>query len=392
LAAIPNRRAETASGKAVNTNQPTIDEAFDTAMQNLATTLRPSSIASYRYTLNGFRTYLHATFPEIKYFSQLRRTPHIVGWLRTLHEHKPPLANSTRAIHIIMVRSVLNDLAINSKRPLKEPLFLRGDVPPHDLCLPKPLSLEDDLRLQEQLRKKDDLCANAFLLMRATGIRIGESRVLRTDSLRHLGGSDWALHVSVGKLHNERWVPVDSQGRDFFARILQLRVPQHGHPETSGLLLRMNNGKPPSYFAMSHALLQAAQLSGCSGRVSPHRLRHTYATSLLRAGVNIFAIQKLLGHRSIVMTMRYVQVTQVDLQREYHQARQRMAPVYSIPKIKEPASGISGINQVIAQAKHLIEMYRRGLDNKNIQLTLHRLTQRLAKISANLKSLDPAPK
>jgi site-specific recombinase XerD len=371
-------------------NRPTLDEAFDIAVQNLATTLRPSSIASYRYTLNGFLSYLRAAFPEIKEFAQLRRTPHIVGWLRTLYEHKPALVNSTRAIHIIMVRRVLNDIALNSKHPLKEPLFLRGDVPPQDLCLPKPLSVEDDIRLQEQLRKRDDLCANALLLMRATGIRIGESRVLRTDALRHLGGPDWALHVPVGKLHNERWVPVDSHGCDIFARILQLRIPPHSCPQKSGLLLRKNSGKPPSYFAMSRTLHQAAQLAGCSGRVTPHRLRHTYATSLLRAGVSILAIQKLLGHRSIVMTMRYVQVTQVDLQREYHQARQRMTPMYSVPKIKEPASGISGINQLISQAKHLIEMHRRGLDKQKIQLTLQRLIQRLAKISAKLKSLDAA--
>jgi site-specific recombinase XerD len=376
----------------VTTNRPTLDEAFDTALQNLATTLRPSSVASYRYTLNGFLSYLHAAFPEIQEFLQLRRTPHIVGWLRNLHQRQPPLVNSTRAIHIVMVRRVLNDLALNSKRTLKEPLFLRGDTPPHDLCLPKPLSPEDDRRLQKQLQKRDDLCANAFLLMRATGIRIGESRMLRTDALRHLGGLDWALHVPVGKLHNERWVPVDSQGRDIFARILQLRVPQQGRSETSGLLLRENNGKPPSYFAMSRTLHQAAQRAGCSGNVTPHRLRHTFATSLLRAGISILAIQKLLGHRSIVMTMRYVQVTQVDLQREYHQARQRMAPLYPRPKIKEPAPGISGINQMIAQSKHLIEMYRRSLDNKIIQLTLRRLAQRLAKISVRLKSLEATPK
>jgi hypothetical protein len=152
------------------------------------------------------------------------------------------------------------------------------------------------------------------------------------------------------------------------------------------------DGKRLSYYAISRTLRQGALAAGCAGPVTPHRLRHTYATSLLRAGVSILAIKELLGHRSLVMTMRYVQVTQIDLQREYHQARSKVDPVYSRAVITEPPKGISGINQTIAQASHQIEMYRRSLDNKKIRVAFQRLAQRLAKISAKLKSLDRTSK
>jgi integrase len=53
------------------------------------------------------------------------------------------------------------------------------------------------------------MCSNGILLMRATGMRIGEALRLTTDALRDFGRNQWAIKVPLGKLHNERWVPVD---------------------------------------------------------------------------------------------------------------------------------------------------------------------------------------
>jgi hypothetical protein len=68
------------------------------------------------------------------------------------------------------------------------------------------------------------LPANALLLTRATGIRIGECINLALDCLRSLGPEQWALHVPLGKLHTERLVPVDDNGRQIIARIRELRA------------------------------------------------------------------------------------------------------------------------------------------------------------------------
>jgi len=368
-----------------------LDKAFQRELQELALTLRPGTVANYRFVCQSFLDYLHFSFPQVRHVSQLHRRPHVVGWLRSLYQRQPPLKNCTRISHIIRLRRALTDIVDEVRCQVAEPLFVRGDLPPQDLCLPKPLSPEDDGLLLEQLRREDSLCSNAFLLIRMTGLRIGECRTLRTDSLQHLGGVDWALRVPLGKLHNERWVPVDEQVRQVFARILELQTPADD-TNLPDVLLRQENGRVPSPTTMRYKLARAAQQAGCSVGVTPHRLRHTFATSMLRAGVSILAIKEMLGHRCITMTMRYVQISQLDLQREYQAARQKMAHLYPMPKIVAPASGLPAVHHLIGDARHLIEMLRRELSEPASQRRLHRLAERLARISVELTQLGDALK
>jgi integrase len=84
------------------------------------------------------------------------------------------------------------------------------------------LSAHDQILLQE-LRRTDDLLANALLLTRATGIRIGECIDLAPDCVRQQGPEQWALQVPLGKLHTERLVPLDEGGRRLVTRLLALR-------------------------------------------------------------------------------------------------------------------------------------------------------------------------
>ena len=55
--------------------------------------------------------------------------------------------------------------------------------------------------------------------------------------------------------------------------------------------------------------------------ISPHRLRHTWASEMLRGGMSLPALKELMGHKDIRMTLRYLKVTQPDLQREFYRAR-----------------------------------------------------------------------
>ena len=87
------------------------------------------------------------------------------------------------------------------------------------------------------------------------------------------------------------------------------------------------------YDVLCRALAQAAQRAGCTGKVTLHRLRHTYATEMVRLGVSLPALMQMLGHKDINMTLRYVEVVQLDLQREFHRARQNNAAVHSIPQL-----------------------------------------------------------
>ncbi len=250
--------------------------------------------------------------------------------------------------------------------------------------------------LQQYLRARDDFYSNALLLLRLTGIRIGELLHLPTDCLRHVDGQQWALHVPLGKLHTERWVPADKQICELHARLVQLRR-QRALATRCNLLLPYRK-LDTAYQVLRKALIKAAQQAGCSQHVHPHRLRHTYASEMLRAGASLPAVMRLLGHRKIAMTLRYVLVTQNDLQREYHNARQNIATLYAVPELPgarlstELTADLPGILKSLTGMQHLIEMFRRGLSDKNTRRKTARLSNRLAKMTAEFRQLSHASK
>ncbi|HYA39911.1 MAG TPA: site-specific integrase [Syntrophobacteraceae bacterium] len=351
----------------------------------LSATLRPNTLAYYRVHANGFVHYLHRNYPEVEAPAQLQRNPHILAWLRGLAERNPPLANGSRLQIIFCVRRLLNDLADNGC-PVAEGLILPQDFPPQDLYLPKPVSPEVDDLLTRELRKTDDLLSNILLLIRATGMRVGECLNLKKDCLHHLGGDDWALHVPLGKLHNERLVPVDAEARKILDRILCiLGSCVSTDPATPLFTL---NGRKLSYERMRNALKNVSQRADCQP-VRPHQLRHTYATMMLRSGISLPALREILGHRNIRMTMRYVQVTQADLQREYLLARQKMETSHPIPQLPgltwtKSTSTISGICNNLDAIRHQLEMYRRQLNDQSRGRKLQRMMRSLIRLRRSL--------
>lgn len=224
---------------------------------------------------------------------------------------------------------------------------------------------------------------------------------LSDDCLRSLGQDKWALHVPLGKLHTERLVPLDEDSRRILARIRSLRSSALSVPLTPGgpLLPRPANIASRVYAALKKRLARTAQQAGCSTHVTPHRLRHTYATEMLRAGVSLPALKELLGHKDIRMTLRYVQVTQIDLQREYTRARERAAklhPMLPLPLVPaaKPAldNGVQQITLALASSRHLLEMYRRQLTNPVLRRTITRLANRLSKVSTELRRFSASSK
>jgi integrase len=201
--------------------------------------------------------------------------------------------------------------------------------------------------------------------------------------------------IPVGKLHNERWVPVDEDACTIFRRILSLRsLVTSKRPNASPVvLLLQKRGRPMTYYVMRDRLIAAARQAGCSICPTPHQLRHSYATTMLRAGASLPAVKELLGHRRIEMTLRYVEVNQIDLQREYHQARGKMRfPV--IHEINNPkkTQRIPMLLHSLAEAHRLMEMFRRRVNNEETKRKLARLVNRLDKISAEISKLDTAEK
>jgi site-specific recombinase XerD len=369
-----------------------LEQIFEAHIQTLALTLRPDTVGGYRGVTRRFLSYLRASFPRVRRLSQLRRDPHLLGWFRSLCEEQPPLSNKTRINLLLCLRRLLEDVAANG-HSLSADLIRREDFPPSPHYLPRPLSPQDDQLLQQELRRTGDLPSLALRLTRATGIRIGECIDLALDCLRQIGPDQWALHVPLGKLHTERLVPADADIRQIVAGILTLRAsasPDH-LARSAGLLLPRAGSHDALYQTLLPPLADPAQLSGCSGPVTPHRLRHSFASEMLRLGVSLPALMRLLGHNDIRMTMRYVQVTQQDLQRELHAARQKAAQPHTLPILLVPNTATSadlpGIRQALTATRHLLEMYRRQLTDEKTRRTLRRLDRRLLAVVLELDRL-----
>lgn len=373
-----------------------LEQILEAHIRTLALTLRPHTVSGYRGAARRFLSYLRTAFPQVRRLSQLRRDPHLLGWFRSLCERQPPLANKTRANLLLCLRRLLDDLTVNGQG-LPPDLIRREDFPPQPRYLPRPLSPQDDQLLQQELRRTDDLSANALLLTRATGIRIGECIDLALDCLRQVGVDQWALHVPLGKLHTERLAPADDDVRRIVARILALRAlaPAARSAKSQGLLLPRGGTHDGVYQTLLLALADAAKRAGCSCPVTPHRLRHSFASEMLRLGVSLPALMQLLGHNDIRMTLRYVLVTQLDLQREFHAARQNAAqphhpPTLTVPNYPSPS--LAGIRQALAATRHLLEIYRRQCGDEKTRRKIQRLDRRLLAVASQLAQLASAEK
>jgi hypothetical protein len=115
---------------------------FDHAVDSLGVTLSYESIRQYRGTVRNFLSYLGAAHPEMQRLDQLRREPHILGWMSRLHAQVPPLGTASFIIRLITLRPILNELAWTEQLPQLAHLLRREDIPHAPQRLPRPLTVE----------------------------------------------------------------------------------------------------------------------------------------------------------------------------------------------------------------------------------------------------------
>jgi site-specific recombinase XerD len=364
-----------------------LTKVFRPAAESVTTSLGDASVTSYRGTVRHFLTYLHAQHPEVHSLDQLRRDPHILGWLALLRSHNPPLATITRANYVIYLRRMLEEIAWTEQLPALAHLLGRDDVPHKEHHLPRPLTPEQDQLVQQELVRRNDLASNVLLLLRHTGMRIGECVDLSLDCLRPLGPNQWAIHVPLGKLKTERWVPVDSWVCQLVERIRSLRAPDA--PNTGPLLLARPRGRTVLIRRIRAALQDVAATAGVTARIVPHQFRHTYGTEMLRAGIGFASVMKLLGHKSPHMTLAYLEITQQDLQREFQLARSHPRHLAPQPKasLATIRAGLDGLIDSLRAAQHVLEMFGHTLPNGPSRRHLGRLSNRLTKIVIEARKL-----
>jgi integrase len=245
---------------------------FDRAVDSFSASLSPDTTRRYRGTARNLLSYLGAHYPEVNSLHQLRREPHILGWMSRLRSQAPPLATASYINLLIALRSIFNELAWTEQLSEFAHLICREDIPRLPQRLPRPLTVEQDQLLQQEFVDRNDLGGNAFLLIRHTGMRIGECADLSFDCLRSTGPNQWAIHVPLGKLKTERMVPVDSFVGALIQRLRFFRSLDPLPPD--GRLLARPRSKEALLRQLRDYLHQVCHSLGLSTRIVPHQLRH----------------------------------------------------------------------------------------------------------------------
>lgn len=176
--------------------------------------------------------------------------------------------------------------------------------------LPRCLTAPELRSLLAASRQSDPLLNLSVMLMFTTGMRVGELVTLQMSDIDLEGRT---LRVR-GKGDRERQVflTADSLISDLKA---QLRRNALSGSADKGLLMLSANGRPISTDWVRRYLRRLAKSAGLTRRITPHMLRHSAATSLLEAGVDIRFVQRLLGHRSIATTEIYTHVSDERLKK-----------------------------------------------------------------------------
>ena len=251
------------------------------------------------------------------------------GALATGDEEHPPLSVSSIGRAVVAVRG-LHAFALADGIAAADPA--RAVAPPAPARrLPKAISLDAVERLLDAAGSTADadprvLRDRALLeFLYGTGARISEATGLDVDDLDHLARDPAVL--LTGKGSKQRYVPVGSyavaaldaylvRGRPALAAGTAL-AGRGGRQASPAVFLNARGGRLTRQGAWG-ILREAAIRSGESG-VSPHTLRHSFATHLLDGGADIRVVQELLGHASVTTTQVYTLVT-VDKLREVYAA------------------------------------------------------------------------
>lgn len=186
--------------------------------------------------------------------------------------------------------------------------------------LPKSLTDEEIARLLRPLSPETPaaLCDQAILeLAYASGLRISELRHLRLEQLQ----LESSFINVIGKGNKERVVPVGRKAVEAIQRYLAAGRPKLVTPRTPANVFITSRGLPFSRVWLWKRIKSRARLAGVARNVTPHMLRHSFATHLLEHGADLRVIQELLGHANISTTEVYTHVAGSrlrDVHRKFH--------------------------------------------------------------------------
>jgi len=291
-----------------------IDKAVQSYLRHVSIErgLSENTVAAYRRDLAGYAAWLREQGVD----DTAEVTPvMLASFVADRAAGQPPMAASSLARLQSSVRGLHRFLAREGIEPADPTSHLRPPKQPRRL--PKALTIDQVEKLLDAAGPADDLLGvrdRALLeLLYATGARVSEIVQLDVDDLAH---GD-VLRVR-GKGAKERIVPVGSYARsavDAYLTRARPELSRRGHA-TPKLFLGAR-GAPLSRQSAWLIIQSAAERAHLTAHVSPHTLRHSFATHLLQGGADVRVVQELLGHASVATTQIYTHVS-VDALRDVY--------------------------------------------------------------------------
>ena len=313
--------------------QAPIDRAVRTYLDHLSIEkgLAANTLSSYRRDLRRYREFLaEAGIDSLDAITEATVTDFLVR-LREGDQAHPPLGASSAARTVVAVRgfhrfAVADGLATSDPAAAVKP-------PSPAKRLPKALPLADVEAILEAAGAPGTPLAlrdRALLeVLYGTGARISEAVGLDVDDVDIDAGAESAVLLR-GKGSKERLVPIGSYALEavsaYLVRgrptLLAERVSTGSTTVRGALFLNARGGRLSRQSAWA-VLVKAAERAGVTKDVSPHTLRHSFATHLLDGGADVRVVQELLGHASVTTTQVYTLVTVDNLREVFATAHPR---------------------------------------------------------------------
>lgn len=241
------------------------------------------------------------------------------GWVRQLASKgmREGMKASSIATRLSCLRSFFDFLVLRGElaaNPAKGVSAPRKQRP-----LPKNLDVDEVGQLLE-VNEDDPLAIRdraMMELMYGAGLRLAEMIAV---NVKDVGLSDGEIRV-VGKGDKERKVPFSGMAADWVAKWLKVRGDL-AHPDEPGLFVSKLGGRI-SHRSVQKRMAEWGQKQAIASHVSPHKLRHSFATHVLESSNNLRAVQELLGHENISTTQIYTHLDFQHLAQVYDQAHPR---------------------------------------------------------------------
>ena len=287
-------------------------DAFLLHLQNK--NFSPLTLKSYREDLEAFLAFFRQHGQnDIRYFT----SANIRSFLAALQTQQNP-ARNTMLRKIASLRSFAAYLLEQGE--LRRNPFKLLPAPKRQKILPKFLTVPETLRLLDtsahtKLAPRDRAL---FELMYSSGLRRSEVTGLKIKDVDFFNG----IVKVFGKGSKERIVPVTDAALAALKDYLACR-PQ---PQPTDALFLNKNGKPLTGDGLAYIFKNTAIAARLARKITPHSLRHSFATHLLNNGCDLRSLQEMLGHKSLASTQVYTHVSIEKLKSVYQHAH---------PKCKE---------------------------------------------------------